>query len=178
MLVCGHGGNAEALVRAVATLRSESRDVRLFLPRWQGDPHAGHEETSMLLALDAARVQLAKAVPGDTRPLGQTLPLLREGGVIAVSATASSATRPGPTPLTATRCSPDSRASCAIRSRGADGDWTVSERGSDRVAVVTGAARGIGAATVLALGRRWVDRARRRPGRERPGAAVPAGDGR
>jgi creatinine amidohydrolase len=39
-----------------------------------------------MLALDPGAVQLDAAQPGDTRPLGQILPLLRERGVRAVSA--------------------------------------------------------------------------------------------
>ncbi|WP_096305015.1 mycofactocin biosynthesis peptidyl-dipeptidase MftE [Jatrophihabitans sp. GAS493] len=85
LLVNGHGGNVEPLTRAVTTLRNESRDVCLFLPRWEGDPHAGHEETSMQLALRPERVQMQHAVPGDTRPLSVTLPLMRRGGVRAAS---------------------------------------------------------------------------------------------
>src|SRR5688500_15918427 len=34
LLLSGHGGNAEPLTRAVRLLRSESRDVRLWSPRW------------------------------------------------------------------------------------------------------------------------------------------------
>lgn len=86
VLVSGHGGNAAALQRAVALLRSESRDVLLFLPRWDGDAHAGSEETAMQLHLDASRVRMERAAAGDTRPLAETLPLLRAGGVRAVSA--------------------------------------------------------------------------------------------
>jgi mycofactocin precursor peptide peptidase len=85
LLVSGHGGNAEAAARAVRTLRSESRDVLLHLPRWDGDPHAGRAETSMLLALAPGQVRDELASPGDLRPLAQTLPLLRAGGVRAVS---------------------------------------------------------------------------------------------
>lgn len=85
IFVSGHGGNAEPLSRAVALLRSESRDVRAFLPRWEGDPHAGRPETSMLLALAPARVRMEHAVGGDRRPLAEILPQLRAGGVRAVS---------------------------------------------------------------------------------------------
>ncbi|MEU4320350.1 mycofactocin biosynthesis peptidyl-dipeptidase MftE [Nocardia fluminea] len=85
VLVNGHGGNVETLRRAVASLRSESRDVRLFSPRYGGDPHAGRTETSIQLALrpDLVRVELAE--PGDRRPLAELLPLLRAGGVRACS---------------------------------------------------------------------------------------------
>ncbi len=85
LFVCGHGGNAAPLARAVATLRAESRDVCLYLPTWRGDPHAGRPETSMLLALTPDRVRMDRAEPGDSRPLRQTLPLMLAGGVRAVS---------------------------------------------------------------------------------------------
>ncbi|MEV5832954.1 mycofactocin biosynthesis peptidyl-dipeptidase MftE [Nocardia sp. NPDC052112] len=86
VLVNGHGGNLEPLRAAEALLRTESRDVRVFMPRYPGDPHAGRAETSMQLALwpDAVRSELA--VAGDTRPLAEILPLLRAQGVHAVSA--------------------------------------------------------------------------------------------
>ncbi len=85
VLVSAHGGNAEAVIRAVSLLRSESREVLLFMPRWKGEPHAGHPETSMLLALSPELVRMDLAVAGDLRPLAETLPLLRAGGVRAVS---------------------------------------------------------------------------------------------
>ena len=87
LLVSAHGGNAEPLRRAVRLLRAESRDVYAFAPRWDGDPHAGRPETSMLLALQPELVRMQYASPGDTRPLALTLPLLRAGGVRAVAAT-------------------------------------------------------------------------------------------
>lgn len=85
VLVSAHGGNTEPVTRAVGRLRAESRDVFLFLPTWEGDPHAGRPETSLLLALTPDRVAPAAAVPGDTRPLADLLPALRAGGVRAVS---------------------------------------------------------------------------------------------
>jgi mycofactocin system creatininase family protein len=85
LFVSAHGGNAEPVTRAVDRLRAESRDVCLFMPRWKGDPHAGLPETSMLLAMSPERVHLPRAVAGDTRPLGEIWPLLRDGGVRAVS---------------------------------------------------------------------------------------------
>ncbi|MEV0110239.1 mycofactocin biosynthesis peptidyl-dipeptidase MftE [Nocardia sp. NPDC050799] len=86
VLVNGHGGNIEALRRAVDLLRRESRDIRLFSPRHDGDAHAGRTETSLQLALDPDRVRADRAEPGDTRPLAEILPRLRAGGVAAVSA--------------------------------------------------------------------------------------------
>jgi creatinine amidohydrolase len=85
VFVNGHGGNTEAATRAVGVLRAESRDVLLHLPRWDGDPHAGHAETSLMLHLDPARVALSEAVVGDLRPLRETWAVLSTQGVRAVS---------------------------------------------------------------------------------------------
>ncbi|MEV8546488.1 mycofactocin biosynthesis peptidyl-dipeptidase MftE [Streptomyces sp. NPDC051572] len=85
LLVSAHGGNAEAVTRAAQRLKEESRNVYVFMPGWDGDPHAGRPETSMLLALTPERVRMRHAVRGDTRPLARTWPLLRSGGVRAVS---------------------------------------------------------------------------------------------
>lgn len=85
LYVCAHGGNAEPVGRAVAALRSRQRDVSLFQPRWSGDPHAGHHETSLQLALDPARVHMNRAVAGDTRPLAVLMPILAAHGVRSVS---------------------------------------------------------------------------------------------
>ena len=87
LFVSAHGGNAAPVARAVARLRAESRDVEVFQPRWGGDPHAGRPETALQLALRPAGVRMDRAVAGDRRPLGEVLPLLREGGVRAVSRT-------------------------------------------------------------------------------------------
>ncbi|MCW2522941.1 MAG: mftE [Frankiales bacterium] len=85
LLVSAHGGNSEAVTRAVRQLRSESRDVSVFTPRWSGDPHAGRPETALQLASRPDRVHSDRAVAGDQRPLPEILPLLRAGGVRAVS---------------------------------------------------------------------------------------------
>jgi creatinine amidohydrolase len=87
LFVSAHGGNAAPVSRAVEALRSRSRDVTLFQPRWEGDPHAGHHETALLLALDPGRVRMDRAVPGDTRPLAMLMPQLAARGVRAVSET-------------------------------------------------------------------------------------------
>lgn len=86
LLVNGHGGNLEPLHRAVELLRAESRDVRLHTPRYDGDPHAGRSETALQLALSPERVRADRAEAGERRPLAQILPILRAGGVQAVSA--------------------------------------------------------------------------------------------
>lgn len=85
LLVSGHGGNAAPLQRAVRTLYGEGRDVLAFVPRWDGDAHAGRAETSLLLALYPWLVAYEKAAAGNVRPLPQLLPALRTGGVRAVS---------------------------------------------------------------------------------------------
>jgi creatinine amidohydrolase len=91
LLVSAHGGNAEPVARAVATLRAESRDVRLFraafgAPGAPGDAHAGRVETSLQLTLHPDLVRAERAAAGETRPLAEILPTLRRSGVRAVSA--------------------------------------------------------------------------------------------
>jgi creatinine amidohydrolase len=85
VLVSGHGGNAEPLARAVARLRAEGRRVQVWTPRGSVDLHAGRTETSLLLAIAPGLVRSEAAAPGDRRTLAELLPLLRDGGVAAVS---------------------------------------------------------------------------------------------
>jgi creatinine amidohydrolase len=85
LLVNAHGGNAEPVRRATALLRSESRDVRAWMPRWNGDAHAGFVETSLQLELDRSRVRLDLAEAGATEPIDELMPGLRAGGVRSVS---------------------------------------------------------------------------------------------
>lgn len=87
VFVCGHGGNAEALTHAVKLARDEGHDVLAFFPRWEGDPHAGRAETSMMLTLRADAVRSESVVAGSTEPLAQLMPRLRAEGVRAVSPT-------------------------------------------------------------------------------------------
>lgn len=87
LFVSAHGGNAAPVARAVARLRAESRNVEVFQPHWDGDPHAGRPETALQLALRPGGVRMDRAVAGDRRPLGEILPLLRDGGVRAVTPT-------------------------------------------------------------------------------------------
>jgi creatinine amidohydrolase len=49
------------------------------------DAHAGRFETSVMLALAPDSVRLDLAVRGDVRPLAEIMPMLRAGGVRAVS---------------------------------------------------------------------------------------------
>jgi len=87
LFVSAHGGNSAPVHRAVARLRHEGRDVLLFQPAWDGDAHAGHIETSLQLLLRPDVVRTDRAVAGDTRPVAALMPLLRSGGVRAVTAT-------------------------------------------------------------------------------------------
>jgi creatinine amidohydrolase len=87
VFVNGHGGNTDAVNAAVRTLKSEQRKVAAWWPHIEhGDAHAGASETSMMLAIDPSRVNMAKAEAGSTKPIGEISAQLRSGGVRAVSA--------------------------------------------------------------------------------------------
>jgi mycofactocin system creatininase family protein len=85
LLVSTHGGNTEAVRRAVARLRAESRDVSVWFPRWRGDAHAGRAETSLQLALAPATVRRDRAQAGNTTPIAELMPALRARAVHGVS---------------------------------------------------------------------------------------------
>ena len=86
LLVNGHGGNVPALAGAVEQLRSEGHDVDwVACATGSVDLHAGRTETSLMLHLAPWHVRLDRAEAGDGRPLRQILPLMRSGGVAAVS---------------------------------------------------------------------------------------------
>ena len=88
LFVSAHGGNADAVTRAVTTLRAEGRDVSVFAPRWDGDAHAGRAETSMLLAAAPGRVRMRAARSSATAARSARLcRSCARGGVRAVSAT-------------------------------------------------------------------------------------------
>ncbi|MGY1737362.1 mycofactocin biosynthesis peptidyl-dipeptidase MftE [Geodermatophilus sp. SYSU D00684] len=88
LVVNGHGGNLDALRRAVPLLRAEGRDAA-----WSpcgvpgGDAHAGRTETSLLLHVEPASVRSGALVAGVTTPIGDLLPRLRAEGVHGVSPT-------------------------------------------------------------------------------------------
>ncbi|MFT4289359.1 mycofactocin biosynthesis peptidyl-dipeptidase MftE [Nocardioides sp.] len=86
IFVNGHGGNLEAVRRAVSQLRAEGHDVS-WVPcaTHDADAHAGRTETSLMLHLDPQRVQAARASAGNTAPLTELLPTLRASGVAAVA---------------------------------------------------------------------------------------------
>jgi mycofactocin system creatininase family protein len=86
VFVNGHGGNVDALTRAVSRLRAEGRDVG-WCPCTAvgGDAHAGHTETSVLLHISPDDVLADRWLPGNGAPLAELLPSMRRGGVAAVS---------------------------------------------------------------------------------------------
>ncbi|HUD69630.1 MAG TPA: mycofactocin biosynthesis peptidyl-dipeptidase MftE [Acidimicrobiales bacterium] len=88
VLVTGHGGNVEALERVARVATHEGDRVACFVPSIEGaDAHAGHTETSLVLALDAPSVRHNELVTGVTTPLHELADELRRGGVAAVSPT-------------------------------------------------------------------------------------------
>jgi mycofactocin precursor peptide peptidase len=77
VFVNGHGGNVTAMQRASEVFDVERRRVLVWWPRIPGgDPHAGHTETSIMLALAPDAVRLAAAQPGPVPTLDA---LVREG---------------------------------------------------------------------------------------------------
>lgn len=93
VFLSGHAGNLEPVGRAAAQLVAEGHDVHQFFPSWPKsagfaiDAHAGRTETSIVLHLAPDAVRTDRLVVGDDRPISDVLPLLRSGGVAAVSAT-------------------------------------------------------------------------------------------
>ncbi len=88
VFVNGHGGNLPALRSAVGQLRDEGHDAG-WVPcvTTDGDAHAGHVETSVMLHLVPHQVDLSRAVEGNREALERLLPALVAGGVAAVSPT-------------------------------------------------------------------------------------------
>jgi mycofactocin precursor peptide peptidase len=85
VVVTAHGGNAEALAGAVATLTAEGRRVLAWAPAVDGDAHAGRTETSALLELAPSLVRMERAEAGANAPLSSLMPALRAGGVVSVA---------------------------------------------------------------------------------------------
>jgi mycofactocin precursor peptide peptidase len=86
VVISGHGGNAEPLRRAERALRAEGRRVLAWAPRLDGgDAHAGHAETSMLLALAPERVRRGRAARGRSDALASLMPAIRRHTLRAVS---------------------------------------------------------------------------------------------
>lgn len=86
LLVNGHGGNRAAVDAALARLRAEGRRAAVFhVSPPGGDAHAGRTETSLLLHLDPAAVDMERAEPGERTPVSTLIGRLREKGVRSVS---------------------------------------------------------------------------------------------
>lgn len=88
VLVNGHGGNLAAVTSAVDLLRREGRQVLAWSPTGPADDsHAGRTETSVMLHLRPADVELDAAACGVTDPLPGIIDRLRADGVRSVSPT-------------------------------------------------------------------------------------------
>jgi len=95
VFVNGHGGNVAAMERAATVFRDEAREVLIWWPHLpDGDPHAGHTETSLMLALAPEQVRFDAALPG---PIPTMFELMRHGvrplsesGVLGDPSTATS----------------------------------------------------------------------------------------
>jgi mycofactocin precursor peptide peptidase len=86
VLVNGHGGNVDGLRSAIRTLTAEGRTLEVWSPTIAGgDAHAGHAETSLMLAIAPETVRMDAAEVGATESITVLLPALRAGGVRAVS---------------------------------------------------------------------------------------------
>lgn len=86
VFVNGHGGNVQAVAEATELLREEGHDAA-----WspcavsEGDAHAGHTETSVLLHISPEDVWTDECVPGNVAPLAELIGPMRRGGIVAVS---------------------------------------------------------------------------------------------
>ena len=86
ILVHGHGGNLEAVQRATAMLNSEQRNIASWWPHIPGaDAHAGHTETSLMLAINPNLVRVDKLDVGNVQPMSEIQRDLQTRGVQAVS---------------------------------------------------------------------------------------------
>ena len=74
VFVNGHGGNATAMQRAAEVFEHDGRDALIWWPRVDGgDPHAGHTETSLMLALAPAAVRLDRAESGPVPAMSELI---------------------------------------------------------------------------------------------------------
>lgn len=65
VFVNGHGGNVTAMQRASEVFEQERRNVLIWWPRIaDADPHAGHTETSLMLAIAPDQVRADRVEPG------------------------------------------------------------------------------------------------------------------
>lgn len=87
VFVNGHGGNVTTMTEVVNQMILEQHLVAWVPCAFEGatDAHAGRDETSVMLFLDPERVDMDRAVTGNTANLSELLPALMESGVRAVS---------------------------------------------------------------------------------------------
>jgi creatinine amidohydrolase len=86
IFVNGHGGNVTAMERAGDVFGREERDVLIWWPRLpDADPHAGHTETSLMLALAPAEVRRERSAPGPVPTMSE----LVDSGVLGDPTTAT-----------------------------------------------------------------------------------------
>jgi creatinine amidohydrolase len=86
ILAHGHGGNLAAVQRATTLLHSEERNVANWWPHIQGaDAHAGHTETSLMMAINPRLVRMDKLDIGNVQPMREMQCDLQTRGVQAVS---------------------------------------------------------------------------------------------
>jgi creatinine amidohydrolase len=96
VFVNGHGGNVAAMNRAMTAFEQERRSVFVWWPNVpEGDPHAGHVETSLMLALAPEQVRLERAVAGPVPAMAELVrsgvQAVSESGVLGDPSTASGA---------------------------------------------------------------------------------------
>lgn len=86
-IVNGHGGNTDALARIGSALTYEKiRHSIWSLPSYEGaDMHAGHTETSVMLHIDPAKVQIGRIEPGTIGDASSLVAQMRTSGVVGVS---------------------------------------------------------------------------------------------
>ncbi|NNE12239.1 MAG: mycofactocin biosynthesis peptidyl-dipeptidase MftE [Ilumatobacter sp.] len=121
IFVNGHGGNVTAMERASHVLADEGREVLIWWPRLpDGDPHAGHTETSLMLALSPDEVRFEASVAGPIPAMADLVRFgvreLSESGVLGDPTTATA--EHGAALFT----------SLADHLAGAVADWVASER--------------------------------------------------
>jgi creatinine amidohydrolase len=86
VFVNAHGGNMRSLSAVVAQMIYERHSVAWVPCETESvDAHAGFTETSLMLHLAPELVDLTRAAPGNTAPIGELLPGIIAGGVAAVS---------------------------------------------------------------------------------------------
>jgi len=86
ILVHGHGGNLAAVQRATTLLHSEQRNIASWWPRLPGaDAHAGHTETSLMLAINPHSVRIDELDIGNVQSMSEIQLVLQTQGVQAVS---------------------------------------------------------------------------------------------